>query len=146
MTSSHPPSDRCQDAVAHYIEQAREGHGEDAFHGLRDLPLECLNQIAHALRLEPDGGVRSIIIAAVREHREALILPILREAIDDASFEVFKEVLDGLVMLASEGVVPAPEVIQVLYESRLRTRDIERQEWIDEAIEQASLPPGSYGF
>jgi hypothetical protein len=146
MTDSEAPNRTWHDAVAHYVQQARLGDEEEAFHRLRELPPECLDRIADAFRVESEGNVRAVIIAAVREHHDALILPILCEAIDDPSFEVFKEVLDGLVMLASDEVVPVDDVVRVLRENRERTGDQMRQEWIDEAIEQASLPPGSYGF
>jgi hypothetical protein len=146
MSAFNLPGDFCQERVAYYVDQARQGYGEEAFHGLRELSLECLDCLAQAYRTESDGDVRAVIIAAARERRDAVIFPVLREAVDDESLKVLDEVLEGLLTFATEQVIPPEEVIHVLCEARSRTADSKRREYLDEAIEQANLPPGSYGF
>ena len=119
------------DFVADCIERARSGDLEEAFHGLRELGPEALFTMQRAYRCENDPIVRSVIVAAIWQHRQLSLIQFLAGVLRDPAPVVWKEALDGLVALAS------PESIRVL-RSAAADGDLVRRAWIEEAIEQVA--------
>jgi HEAT repeat protein len=117
-------------AVDYYIEKARSGDGDGAFHGLRELGADAVPAVQEAYRSEPDPPVRAVLVRAIWEHRDPSVIDFLAEAVQDRDPGVWKEALDGLVTLAT----PATE--RVLERIIGSGRDAERRDWIGEAIGQ----------
>ncbi len=117
-------------ALDYYIEKARSGNGDAAFHGLRELDANTIPAIQEAYRSEPDPTVRALFVRAIWEHRDPSVIDFLAEAVGDPHPAVWKEALDGLVTLAS------PEAQSVLEAIIGSDRDAERRDWIGEAIGQ----------
>ena len=121
------------DAVEYYIERTRSGDLEGAFHGLRELDHSTLPEMQVAYRFEIDPIVRSLIVEAIWQHRQPSVIGFLADALQDPAAEVWKQALDGLVLLASQ------EAKQVLQSAQTREDDKARPVWIDEAIEQVCI-------
>ena len=121
-----------------YLQQARSGDVESAFHNLLELDPSALPALQQAYFLEEDPVVRSLLVEVIWQHREPSVVGFLANALNDPAPDVWKEALDGLVTLAS------PESLQRLQSAARSQRDPERQAWIEEAIEQsisANNPP-----
>lgn len=119
-------------AVAYYIEKARSGDLEAAFHGLRELGHDTLPAMQMAYTCEDDPVVRSMIVEAVWQHRQPSVIKFLADVLRDPTPIVWRQALDGLVTLAS------PESIRVLRSAADGEIEAERRTWIEEAIEQAT--------
>lgn len=118
--------------VDDYIERARSGDHEGAFHGLRELDSDALPALHEAYRCEEDPVVRSLLVEAVWQHREPSAIGFLADVLGDPMPVVWKQALDGLVSLAS------PESLRVLRSAADSECDAERRAWIEEAIEQSA--------
>jgi HEAT repeat protein len=112
------------------IEEARSGDSDNAFHNLRELDHSFLPAMQTAYRCEDDPIVRSMIVEAIWQHRQASEIDFLAEVLRDPTPEVWKQALDGLVTLAS------PESMRVLRSAADREDGAERRAWIEEAIEK----------
>jgi hypothetical protein len=118
-------------ATDEYLQMARCGSYEAAFHGLIDLGPPVIPSLVQAYRSEPDPLVRALIVEVVRQHRCPSTLDFLADAPDDPHPAVWKQALDGLVVLASS------EAEQRLRGTAFRLEaDDERHAWFQEAIEQ----------
>lgn len=118
-------------AVWAFLDQARAGDLEGAFHGLRELDHSAMPVMQAAFRVEEDPGVRSLLVELSWQHsKSAEVIGFLAEAWEDPAPEVWKQALDGLVAIAS------PEAEELL--STLAVQEIggPRNAWIDEAITQ----------
>jgi HEAT repeat protein len=119
--------------VDYYVEKARTGDSEAAFHGLRALANSTLPALQDAYRSETDADVRALLVHAIWQHRQPSAIEFLGDALRDPSPEVWKQALDGLVTLAS------PEAKRVLQVAATRDENKERRDWIAEAIEQVDV-------
>jgi hypothetical protein len=113
----------------YYLDKARRGEGEAAYHGLVELPDATLPALLEAFSAEPDPAVRSLIVHAFWQHRPSAI-GLLGLALDDPHSEVWKEALDGLVTLAS----PESRGLLEAAKGGRAQGDPERLAWIVEAI------------
>lgn len=118
--------------VDDYIERARSGDHEGAFHGLRELDSDALPALQEAYRCEGDPVVRSLLVEAVWQHRQPSAIGFLADVLGDPTPVVWKQALDGLVTLAS------PESLRLLRSAADGECDAERRDWIEEAIEQSA--------
>jgi hypothetical protein len=89
------------DALQHYLEIARAGDSDAAFHGLRDLPQVSLNDLTVTFRSENDPEIRGLILRVAKDRRVAESLELFSEAITDPNQQVFEEAMDGLVSLGT---------------------------------------------
>ena len=130
-------------AVDYYIEMARSGDGDEAFHGLRELAADTIPALQETYRSEPDPTVRAVLVRAIWEHRDPSVIDFLAEAVRDRDPAVWKEALDGLVTLAS------PEAERALEMTIGSDCDAKRRDWIFEAIGQirtTQMRPGESSF
>jgi hypothetical protein len=126
--------------AARYLTRLDEDEG--AFFALIEADHAILPILAAAFREEPQPSKRSAILEVIWRHRVPAAVPVLDEALHDASKLVWMEALDGLVTIGS------PECLAVLQGARERqlptqAEAIEFQEAVDEAIEQ--VQHGSFG-
>ncbi len=117
--------------VDDYIERARSGDHEGAFHGLRELGPDALPDLQEAYRCEDDPIFRSILVEAIWQQRESSAIGFLADVLGDPIPVVWQQALDGLVTLAS------PEALSVLRSAAENEHDAGRRAWIEEAIGQA---------
>jgi HEAT repeat protein len=118
-------------ATDDYLQMARCGSYEAAFHGLIDLGPQVIPSLVQAYRSETDPFVRALIVEVVWQHRCPSALDLLLAALDDPHPSVWKQALDGLVAHAS------PEAEQRLRSAGFRSEaDDERHAWFEEAIGQ----------
>jgi hypothetical protein len=120
-------------ATDEYLQMARCGSHEAAFHGLIDLGPQVIPSLLEAYRSESDPLVRALIVEVVWQHRCPSTLDFLADALDDPHPAVWKQALDGLVAHAS----PEAEHRLRAAACRLDAED-ERQAWFEEAIGQIS--------
>jgi hypothetical protein len=118
-------------ATDDYLQMARCGSHEAAFHGLLDLGQQVIPSLVQAYRSESDPQVRALIVEVVWQHRCPSALDFLVAALGDPHPAVWKQALDGLVAHCS------PEAEQRLRAAACRLEeDDERLGWFQEAIEQ----------
>lgn len=84
-------------ATDEYLQMARCGSSEAAFHGLIDLGPPVIPPLVQAYRSESDPHLRALIVAVVWQHRCPSTLDFLIAALDDPHPAVWKQALDGLV-------------------------------------------------
>jgi hypothetical protein len=127
------------DVVEYYIDRARSGDHEVAFHGLREFGSDSLPAMELAYHREDDPIMRSLLIKAIWRQRNSRVIMFLAGALRDPAPDDWKQALDGLVTLAT------PESMPVLQSAAREIDDSVRRAWIEEAIEQAadSLVPKS---
>lgn len=118
-------------ATDEYLQIARCGSFEAAFHGLIDIGPEVIPSLVQAYRSESDPQVRALIVEVVWQHRCPSTLDFLAAALDNPHPAVWKQALDGLVVLAS----PEAEHRLRAVAGRLDVGD-ERRAWCEEAIHQ----------
>lgn len=118
--------------VHYYLDQARQGAGDDALHCLIELGDEALPVLEEAYRSEPDPAIRALIVEAVWQHRRPSSIAFLASALADPHPDVWKQALDGLVTLASADSRRALEAAL----ARTIATDREIRGWIAEAIGQ----------
>jgi HEAT repeat protein len=118
------------DFINHFLEKARSGDVDAAFHDLAELGSAAIPALREAYRFEADPTTRAVIVRAIREHKLPLSVDFFAFALNDISPEVWKEALDGLVALAT------PEACQALVQSLTHLQDVERRVWFQEAIAQ----------
>lgn len=120
------------EAVDYYVEKARAGSLEEAFHGLRELSPDAIPAMQSVYVDEDDPIVRSLLLKAIWQHRQHSAIDFLADALRDPAPVVWRQALDGLVALAS------PASIQSLRSAGGREADAERRAWIEEAVDQAA--------
>jgi len=113
------------------------GRGDEsavALCNLTSLGVDAIPFVAAAYDREQSSEHRVAIVHALREFRDPAALPTLAAALRDSEERVWKEALDGIVVL---GGSPAVGVLQGAREDVGPFKDAEeRREWIDEALEQ----------
>ena len=120
------------EAVDYYVEKARAGSLEEAFHGLRELSPDAISAMQSAYLDEDAPIVRALLVEAIWQHRQHSAIDFLAAALQDPAPVVWRQALDGLVALAS------PASIQSLRTAGRREADAERRVWIEEAVDQAA--------
>ncbi|RIK77204.1 MAG: hypothetical protein DCC68_17795 [Planctomycetota bacterium] len=126
---------RFREQIACYLDLARHGDADNAFHGLRELGDDALPALVEAFGKERDASIRELLIQAIWEMRNASAIAVLHAALRDSDRRVRYQALDGLVAFAS------PEALAVLQEARSlvlssRSERLEFRQYHDEAIEQ----------
>jgi hypothetical protein len=121
--------------IAYYLDRYRAGDVENAFHSLAELEHEALPELIALYRATSDTDLRLFLLKVIIEHRQHSIIPLLAEALHAPEKSIWRQALDGLVILAS------PAALEALHAARSRAfskpRDAEDfRSWIDEAIEQ----------
>jgi hypothetical protein len=122
--------------IAWYLDRYHEGDGSTAFHGLIQLPADALPELASAFRGASDTRLRAFLLQVIWQIRHESAVPVLSEALHDREPLVWKEAIDGLVVLAS------PASLNALRSARSRQcatprETAEYREWLEEAIDQA---------
>ena len=120
--------------VARYLDLARAGHHDGALEGLVELGEPALPALIEAYRADADPVVRALVVEAIWQLRTHASIDFLAEALQDPDAIVWKQVLDGLVTLAS------PESLRVLEGARDRIGEDREafREWVDGAIDDVS--------
>src|SRR3954467_9045521 len=95
-----------------FLELARTGHREAAFHGLIDSGEAAIPRLVDAYRAEADPAVRSLLVEVIWQLRSHASIEFLAEALNDPDPEVWRQALDGLVTMAS------PESLRILEAAR----------------------------
>ena len=116
----------------YYLNHAKNGDSETAYHGLIELPRHLLPDLEDAYRDEADPLIRALIVEAIWQHRLPSSVGFLAAALEDPHPDVWKEALDGLVTLAS----PQSREVLELAKHRVGGQDETLLTWIEEAIEQ----------
>jgi hypothetical protein len=116
--------------VDFYLNAARNGEVDAAFHGLIELDDHAIPALQEAYRAEADPAIRALIVEAVWQHRLPSTIDFLAAALADPHPEVWKQALDGMVTLAS---AESRELLEAALE-RSVAGDAEYRSWIEEAI------------
>ncbi len=125
-----------EEQVAELIEKLH-GRGDGsavALCSLTGLGVDAIPLVAAAYDREQSSERRVAIVHVLWGFRDLAALPTLAAALRDSEERVWKEALDGIVVL---GGSPAVEVLQGAREDVGAFKDaVERREWVDEALEQ----------
>lgn len=118
-----------------YLSRFREGDRDGAFFGLLEMGHEVLPALIEMFRTENDCEARAFLVEVVWQYRQPSTISFLEEALRDTNPDVWRQALDGLVMLAS------PSALDALRSARARPFASQQEvddfrQWIDEAIEQ----------
>lgn len=108
---------------------------ENAFFALIEAPGEIVSFLESAFRSESDAVRRAAILNVIWQRRDRTTIPLLGEALRDASPRVWKEALDGLVALGSqESILAVQSARSRAFASEVDSREF--REFLDEALEQ----------
>jgi HEAT repeat protein len=121
----------------YYLNEARNGGFDAAYHGLIELPSRLLPDLEEAYRGEADPEIRALIVEAIWQHRSPSSVDFLAVALEDPHPDVWKQALDGLVIIAS----PESRKVLELAKSGAAGQDAILRGWIEEAIAQIDEPP-----
>jgi hypothetical protein len=128
-TLGEAEAERDEASLRDYVDRARSGDADAAFHGLRELDRSTIPTLEAIYRAEADPAVRALIVRVIWEHRDPSAVGFLADALKDPEPEVWKAALDGLVTLGTSdsaaALASAREIV-----------DAERRAWIEEAIGQ----------
>jgi hypothetical protein len=120
------------DQTEYYLNKAKNGDFDAAYHGFIELPENLLPELEQAYRGESDPKIRALVVKAAWEHRLPISVGFLAVALEDPHPDVWKEALDGLVTLAS----PDSRKVLELAKARAWGKDAILLAWIEEAIDQ----------
>ena len=122
------------DQIKYYVEQMRKGK-IDAFFPLMELEDGAVPLLIDTYYRERDLEIRTTLIEAIWQHREVDTLDFLADVLQDDTFEIWEEALDGIVATGRErGLkVLAVEKARLLAFQKLPKK---RVEWVEEAIDQ----------
>lgn len=122
--------------VEHYLREWDSRGWAGAYHSLVELGPQVLPELQRRFAGSRDASFRAALVELARQVNSEDALALLDAAIRDASPEVWKNALDGLVALASPGAIA---VLEAAARRRPpgRTSDEEWEGWIREAVEQA---------
>jgi HEAT repeat protein len=120
--------------ITSFLDWARTGNREAAFHALIDLGESAIPRLAEAYRAEADPALRALIVEVVWQMRSHASFDFLGEALQDPSPEVWRQALDGLVTLAT------PESLRILEGARDSSPngDEDFRAWVEGAIDDVS--------
>ena len=117
------------DQIADYLGSLSGPDRDDAFHRLIELGAVVIPYLEQAFTNAVDARTRQTLVTIAWQTRSRQSLPFLQHALEDASGDVWKEALDGLVAIGG------PEALDLVQRMRSRTTSDKRQ-WFDEAIQQ----------
>lgn len=76
--------------IAFYLEQFRQGHGDDAFHGLLELDHAALRDLAQTFQTSTDTSMRAFLLNVIWQHRQPSEIPLLAESLFDSEPKVWQ--------------------------------------------------------
>lgn len=121
-----------------YLDIARQGDVDNAFHGLLEIDVDILPELMAAFTAERNAEIRELLIEVIWQYRQPSIIPFLGKALFDAEPSIWRQALNGLVTLAS------PAALEALRAARSRqfTKQQDAEEfrrWLEEAIQQTEF-------
>src|SRR5262249_55020781 len=87
--------------LEYYLEKARSGEVDVAFHGLLELPVDRVLGLREAFRVESDPDLRELIVRVISPLAGPDAIEFLGTALNDPHPEAWMSALDGLVSNAS---------------------------------------------
>ena len=122
--------------VDHYLREWDSRGWAAAYHALIELGPDVLPLLQERLSETGDAARRAALVQVARQMRSALALPLFEAALRDPEPAVWKEALDGLVVLAS------PAAVAVLAEALAQeppggAEEEDWRAWVREALDQA---------
>ena len=120
----------------HYVARLRSGDPDAVFSLMELPPPSVLPLLEGAFSAEPDPQVREDLVHVAWQTRVPAALTMLTSAMDDPEPRVWKEAIDGLVVLGTA------EAAVVLREAKLRNANRNTSgrysfsDWIDDALAQ----------
>ncbi|MCA9893757.1 MAG: HEAT repeat domain-containing protein [Anaerolineae bacterium] len=118
------------DYVDYFVQQLGGEYSENAYYSLVEMDDALVPDLIAAYYAATKLRVKITIVEIVGEHRRKEDILFLIEAATNENASIWQAALDGLVKIGSETSVTA------LKELMLRTDDHNKQEWIEEAIQQ----------
>ena len=120
-------------SAAYYLDRIEKD--ESAFFSLIEAPAAIVPLLESAFRTEFDAGRRAAILKVIWQRRDRSAIPVLVYALQDASPQVWKEALDGLVALGGREAISGIEAAYSRhFDSALDGSQF--REFLDEALEQ----------
>jgi hypothetical protein len=111
------------------LRELKTSSRENAYHSLIELDTSALPMLQEAFRTETDPNIKAILVEAIWQSRQPVVIPFLAEALDNIYPQVWKAAIDGLVAILHNDAMAALE------SARHRSAG-DKREWIDEAIKQ----------
>jgi HEAT repeat protein len=110
---------------------------DDAWHSLVEAGPTALPDLVRAFDAAGDPGVKVDLAQIISEYRSSDSVPFLETLLRNPDGDLWKQALDGLVMIGGKTALDALAVAKVPMAP-------EKREWIDEAIAQiiAGQKPG----
>lgn len=118
------------DFVDYYVQKLGGKDSENAYFSLIGMDDALVPELIARYDEIASNSIKAEIIDIVGEHHRKEDIPFLVEAVENENAFIWQAALDGLVKIGSERCVSA------LKELLLQTHDHNKQEWIEEAIEQ----------
>jgi hypothetical protein len=128
----HPKGDSVstfEKRASDYLRALRGQDRDHAYHRLVELGANIIPLIAISYKAEADPTIRPTLVNIAWRTNSLRALPFLKEALDDAEPDVWKEALDGLTGLGGKSA------LEVVRQARART-NADKAKWLDEAIQQ----------
>jgi HEAT repeat protein len=130
--------------VDHYLREWDSKDWARAYHSLIELGPPILPELERRLAASPDVAFRVALVQLARQMRSADALPLFGAALHDDAPDVWKEALDGLVVLSSEAAIALLEEA-VSRDPPGGTTEADWKSWIQEALQQARTEYSSRG-
>ena len=102
---------------------------DDAWHSLVEAGPTALPEVVRAFGAASDPCVKAHLVQVISEYQSSECVPFLEALLRNPDGDLWKQALDGLVMIGGKTALDALTATKV-------TMTPERQEWIDEAIAQ----------
>jgi HEAT repeat protein len=102
---------------------------DDAWHSLVEAGPTALPDVVRAFDAAGDPSVKVDLAQIISEYRSSDSVPLLETLLRNPDGDLWKQALDGLVMIGGKTALDALAVAKV-------TMAPEKREWIDEAIAQ----------
>jgi HEAT repeat protein len=125
-----------REIIDEYVDALGGPKWEDAFHRLIEIGHVVLPQLDAGFSFAADAHVRERIVTVAQHLHSDASIPLFRRAIRDASSEVWKAALDGLVNLGSPAAIALLET-ESTAEPPGRVRESDWRSWLAEALRQA---------
>lgn len=122
--------------VEHYLGEWDSRGWASAYHSLVELGPQILPEVERRFFASRDSAFRAALVEMARRMSSVDALSLFDAALRDASPEVWKNGLDGLVALATPGAIAVLEAAAPRSPPGRTSRE-EWEGWVLEAIEQA---------
>lgn len=119
--------------VQHYVSELTRTHSSEAWYALVEMGPAALPHVVQAFEAASDRSVAVDLIRVMNEYRTLAALPFLANLLRAGDPDIWKTALDGIVTVGGSS---AAERLREIRE----TLSPEKQQWIDEALEQ--IPTG----